>query len=310
VAPSLRSPLLPAVTVPFTARNLPLQRAIFALPRWSGPRVVVSTTRVDTTTGLRVRITRPTAPSAVARPVVVWLHAGGMVAGSPQFEGPIAGFLARTLDAVVVAPHYRLAPEHRYPAALDDVMATLAWIGGHAKKLGLDPGRVAVAGASAGAGLAAVAAQRCRDDGIGLRAQALLYPMLDDRTVLQPARSAQATLAWGRASNRFAWTRYLGALPCADDAPPYTAAARAAHLGALAPAWLAVGDRDLLCEEACSYADQLRLDGTDCELIVVPGMYHAADMLVPWAPSMRRLHAGMANHLRRHLAAPRADTDC
>jgi acetyl esterase/lipase len=243
-------------------------------------------------------------------PVVVWLHAGGMVAGSAQFEGPIAGFLARALNAVVVAPNYRLAPEHRHPAALDDVMTTLAWVGDHPEQLGVDPGRVAVAGASAGAGLAAVAAQRCRDEGIALRAQALLYPMLDDRT-LSCAPSTHATLVWGRASNQFAWTSYLGISPgAAGDAPRYAAAARAAQLGGLAPAWLGVGGGDLLCEEACRYADQLRLDGTECELIVVPGMYHAADMLVPWATSMRRLHAGMAAHLRRHLAAPCAPAEC
>lgn len=296
VAPSLRSPLLPAVSVPFTSRTLPAQRMMFAVPRWSGPKVSVSTRR-DEATGLRMRVTRPSAGGGL-RPAVVWLHCGGMVAGSPHFEGPTIGSLARAVDAVVVAPYYRLAPEHRYPAALDDVMATLSWIAEHAVQLGVDPGRVAVAGASAGGGLAAVAAHRCRDEGVALRAQALLYPMLDDRTALRPAPEAPV---WGPASNRFAWTSYLGAPPDPAAAPPYAAAARAADLSGLAPAWLGVGERDLLCEETCRYADALNRGGTACELVVVPGMYHAADLLVPWARPMRALHTDLAAHLRRHL---------
>ena len=96
------------------------------------------------------------------------------------------GQLVRELDAVVVSPDYRLAPEHPFPAALDDCMATLLWIRENADMLGVDPDRIAVGGTSAGAGLATIVAQRCHDEGISLRAQALVAPMLDDRTVLRP----------------------------------------------------------------------------------------------------------------------------
>lgn len=274
-----------------------MHRLIFRVPRWSGRRVVESTQCVDTTTGLRVRVTRPIGGGA-PRPVVVWLHTGGTVAGSPQFEGPTAGQLARELDAVV-APHYRLAPENPFPAALEDVVQTLHWIIADAERLGVDPDRIAVAGASAGDGLAAVTAQRCLDEGITLRAQALLYPMLDDRTVL---RSDAGGLVWSAASNRFAWMSYLGQVSDIASAPTYAAAARQADPAGVAPAWIGVGDRDVLWAEACQYTDQLRSAGVTCELAVVPGMYHAADMLVPWARSVRALRAEMIAHLRTHLA--------
>ena len=93
--------------------------------------------------------------------------------------------MAREIGAVVVSPDYRLAPENPFPAALDDCMATLKWMAKHADELGIDPDRIAVYGVSAGGGLAAAVAQRSFDEGIALRAQALGYPMLDDRTALR-----------------------------------------------------------------------------------------------------------------------------
>jgi acetyl esterase/lipase len=221
-----------------------------------------------------------------------------MLVGSPQFEAPMAGFLARELDAVIVSPDYRLAPEHPFPAALDDCTATLQWMISSAGELGIDPARIAVAGASAGGGLAAALAQRCFDDGIPLRTQALLYPMLDDRAALT-ARGGG--LVWSAASNRFAWSAYLGCPPGEPAVPPYAAAARRTELADLPPTWIGVGDRDILCGEALAYTTALREAGVKCELAVIPGMYHAADTLVPSAESMRGFHKSLVEHLRTHL---------
>ena len=154
------------------------------------------------------------------------LHGGGMVVGSPQFEAFEAGRLARGLGAVVVSPDYRLAPEHPFPAALDDCMATLRWMRAHADELGIDPDRIAVMGSSAGGGLSAAVAQRSTDEGIGLRAQALAYPMMDDRTALRDDHGARGRFMWTPASSRWAWTAYLGREPQMSEAPEYAAPAR------------------------------------------------------------------------------------
>jgi acetyl esterase/lipase len=212
----------------------------------------------------------------------------------------MTGFLARALDAVVISPDYRLAPESPFPAALDDCMAALRWLRSNADRLGVDPDRIAVAGSSAGGGLAAALAQRCAHEHINLRAQALLYPMLDDRTALGIRDGAPV---WSGTSNRFAWTCYLGAEPNIAQAPRYAAPARAAILSSSPPTWLAVGTLDVLCAEAVEFAGRLKRADVECDLTVVPGMYHAADVLVPWARSMRQLRRDLAAHLQRHLAS-------
>ncbi|MGA5545338.1 alpha/beta hydrolase [Mycobacterium sp. NPDC051198] len=298
IAPQLRSPLLPVVSVPYTALTLPVWRTSFLLPRWAGPKVSVTTRRFGDE-NIRVRVTTPVG-DAKLRPLVIWLHSGGMIAGSPQFEGPTAGTLARAVDAVVAAPDYRLAPEHPFPAALDDCINTVKWAIAHADQLGIDPDRIVLAGASAGGGLAATCSQRCHDEGIEIRALALLYPMLDSQPTLLPTRAAAA---WSSSSNGFAWSSYFGQQPDAADPLPYSAASRRSDLSGMPPTWIAVGDIDILCAESTEYARRLRESGVPCDLIVVPGMYHAADILVPWSSRMRRLHTELANHLHAHLAA-------
>ena len=302
IADDLRSPLLPLVSAPYTPMTLPFLRAAFRTPRWSGPGVSVRTQHAGTTPttpDVPVRVTTPSGRTG-PRPAVLWIHAGGFITGSPQFEGPMTGFLARALDAVVISPDYRLAPESPFPAALDDCMATLRWLRSNADRLGVDPDRIAVAGSSAGGGLAAALAQRCTDEHIKLRAQALLYPMLDDRTALGISHGAPV---WSGTSNRFAWTCYLGTEPDIAQAPRHAAPARATDLGSSPPTWLAVGALDVLCAEAVEFAGRLKRADVECDLTVVPGMYHAADVLVPWARSMRQLRHDLAAHLQRHLAS-------
>jgi acetyl esterase/lipase len=223
-----------------------------------------------------------------------------MVLGSPQFELSLIGPISRELGAVVVAPDYRLAPEHRCPAALDDCMATLRWMRSHAEQLGIDSDRIVVAGSSAGGGLSATVAQRSHDEGIPLRAQALIYPMLDDRVTLRET-PGRGEFMWTAAANQVGWTAYLGRAPHPSDAPEYGAAARRADLSGLAPAWIGVGDLDLLHDEAVAYADRLVASGVPCELVVVPGMYHGAELFGRRTAVMQEFHNSMIDHLRAHL---------
>jgi acetyl esterase/lipase len=300
VPAELRSPLM-LLTFPSTARALRLVRPAFRLSLPSGPGVKVTTRQADGVQAVSVRVTTP-AGGGMNRPAVLWIHGGGMVVGSPQFESQITGHLARELDAVVVSPDYRLAPEHPFPAPLDDCMTTLRWMRSNADDLGIDARRIAVGGASAGGGLAAAVAQRSHDEGIALRAQVIIYGMLDDRTALaedySPRRGRFVLTPPGY---RFAWAAYLGCEPQMSEAPSYSAPSRRIDLAGLPPAWVGVGDLDLLYPENVDYAKRLRVSGVACELVSVPGMYHGADGMAPNADTMREFRRSMVNHLRTYL---------
>jgi acetyl esterase/lipase len=299
VAPDLRSPLLPFV--PATKRSwlLPLFRLGARIRTPSGRDVTVTVRRVGEP-AVRVMITTPTE-SQPRRPGVLWIHGGGYVVGSPQMEASGIARLAKDLGVIVVSPDYRLAPKHPFPAALDDCMATLGWVRANADELGIDPDRIAVIGASAGGGLAAAVVQRSRDEGIPLRAQVLVYPMLDDRTVLRDDHAGRGRFMWTPESNRFGWSSYLGHQPRIADAPEYSAPARRADLTGLPPAWVGVGELDLFYDEDVDYAEKLKASGVPCTLVTVPGMYHGADAFARESLSLKDFHTGMRAHLRTYL---------
>jgi acetyl esterase/lipase len=297
---TLRSPLL-VFTPPLTVPALRLSRPLSRIRAATGPGVAVTKRRIGGTSPVTVLVTAPTRPGPGNRPALLWIHGGGMIMGSPQVEAAGSGRMADELDAVVVSPDYRLAPEHPFPAALDDCMTTLHWMRDHAHELGIDPGRIAVTGSSSGGGLSAAVAQRAHDEGIALRAQILAYPMIDDRTTLRENHCGRGRLMWTPRSNRFAWTAYLGRPPRLSDAPEYAAPARRTDLSGLPPAWIGVGTLDLFHDESVAYAQALRDGGVPCELVVVPGMYHGADGLAPNAPSMKDFRRRSLDYLRSHL---------
>jgi acetyl esterase/lipase len=302
-APELRTPLLAVSSIPFNRWTLPIVR--FAMGRKSdpGPGITPARHRLDNA-DVEVLVLTPTAHPA-PRPGVLWIHGGGLVSGTAQFEAPWAGRLVTTLGAVAVCPDYRLAPENPFPAGLDDCMLALQWMVKHAEDLGIDPDCIAVCGASAGGGLAAAVAQRAFDEGIPLKVQGLVYPMIDDRTALRDDLMGKGELTWSAPSNRWGWTAYLGREPRLSDAPEYSAPARRTDVAGLPPAWIGVGDLDVFHDEDVAYAERLTAAGVPCELVIVPGMYHGADGIVQKAASMRNFHASMIEFLRAHLhAAP------
>jgi len=295
-----RSPLLYFFPVESSPWTLHFFRPVFRLSMSPGPGVTVTKDELPGQYAVRVRVTTPST-GEVRRPAVLWLHGGGMIMGSPQFESPATGRLARELGAVVVSPDYRLAPERPFPAALDDCMATLRWMRAHAHELGIDPDRIAVGGASAGGSLAAAVAQRSQDEGIPLRAQVLVYPMLDDRSALRAEHAGRGQIAFLPSANRFAWTAYLGREPSLSESPEYAVPARRTDLAGLPPAWVGVGELDLLYPEDVAYAERLRACGVPCQLVTVPGMYHGADLFAPKATAMQQFGRGMVDHLRTYL---------
>ena len=175
---------------------------------------------------------------------LLWIHGGGMILGHPEGDHDLCSRIARDLGILVVSVRYRLAPEHPFPAGFDDCFAALRWLHDNATDLGVENSRIAVGGSSAGGGLAAAVAQKAHDEGVPLRFQLLLYPMLDDRTVLLRDTEGRGRITWTPRSNAYAWTCYLGHPPGAVEPPPYAAPARREDLTGLAPAWIGVGNLD------------------------------------------------------------------
>ncbi|MFC4114412.1 alpha/beta hydrolase [Nonomuraea zeae] len=241
-----------------------------------------------------VRIYRPHP----ARGAVVWLHGGGFVMGGLDTEHPWATLLADGSGAVVISVGYRLAPEHRFPAALDDAYAVLNWAAEHAAELGVDPGRIAVGGHSAGAGIAAAVALRARDEqGPPVRFQLLNQPQLDDRQETWSARSFTDTPWLTRAKVAAMWGHYLGSTP----ATPYAAPARAADLSGLPPAYVATAEFDPNRDEDILYALRLLQSDVPVELHQWPGTFHGSQAIQSAEVSQRQI-AELGHALRRVLA--------
>jgi acetyl esterase/lipase len=203
---------------------------------------------------------------------------------------------------MVVAPDYRLGPEAPYPAALDDCYLALTWLRDHAAALGVRDDQLAVAGSSAGGGLAAALTLLARDRGeVAIAFQMPLYPMLDDRCATESAR-ASGTPVWDAVTNRNAWRIYLGELAGTDRVPPYAAPARATDLAGLPPAFTYVGDIELFRDEVVDYVGRLRAAGVPVTFELLRGCYHGFDVVAPRAPVSRRALELQAAWLREATA--------
>lgn len=185
---------------------------------------------------------------------------------------------AAAADCVIVSVDYRLAPETPHPGPIEDCYAALKWLHDEAGSLGVDAARIAVAGESAGGGLAAALALLARDRGeVRLIHQHLIYPMIDDRTCTAEPHPYAGEFVFTPNSNRFGWSALLGCAPGAEGVSPYAAAARAEDLTGLPSTYIAVGALDLFIEENLEYARRLIRAGAPTELHIYPGAYHGFD---------------------------------
>lgn len=243
------------------------------------------------------------APGRKGRAAVVWLHGGGYVAGSAGI--PVAlREAAQAHGWLVVAVDYRLAPEARLAASLADNYAALRWVHDQAGPLGVDPARIAVGGASAGGGHAAMLALAARDRGaVPVRHQVLIYPMLDDRTgSSRPARPGTGEFVWTAASNRFGWSALLGMPAGSGAVPARTVPGRRSDLAGLPSAFVGVGTLDLFLDEDVAYAGALAAAGVPVDLAVVPAAFHAFDGIAPTARASRDFTARWVAGLAAALA--------
>ncbi|WP_019926122.1 alpha/beta hydrolase [Nocardia sp. BMG111209] len=248
--------------------------------------------------GVPVRIYTP-ADRPVPHPALLYLHGGGFVTGSVESGHEEALHRAADLGIVTVSVDYRLAPEHPFPAGLEDSYAALEWTADHAGELGIDPGRIAVGGDSAGGGLAASLTQLVRARrGPAIRFQYLGIPELDDRLDTPSMLAFHDTPLWNRPLAELSWTYYLGDVTELDGVP--AAPARAGDLTGLPPAFVAVCEFDPLRDEGLRYAQRLLADGVTVELHLYPGTFHGC-ALARDAAVTRRMAADADAALRRAL---------
>ncbi|KAK7921734.1 hypothetical protein PG985_009756 [Apiospora marii] len=222
----------------------------------------------------------------MAQRSVVFAFGGGMVTGTVAGWRPLIAIFAERAATQVFATDYRLAPEHPYPAALEDMYASLLWVRGRAAEFRLDPARIVTIGASAGANLMVAVALRARDEKLAppIAGQVLRYPMLDDRARLADAQEYKLPyLTWTPSANQVAWGAYLKNLPWTADgrpaAVPDTAApGRAQDVRGLPPTQIGVGSMDLFCDDAVAFAERLKAQGVRAHAFVVQGMPHGIDI--------------------------------
>ena len=255
----------------------------------------------DDRTKIRLRIYK-SASSSTPTPALLWMHGGGYLIGRPEQDDAICIQYVRELSITVVSVDYRLTPKHPFPAGLDDCYTALKWIKAHAQELHIDPNRIAVGGNSAGSGLAAALAQLALDrKETGIAFQLLIYPMLDDRTVLRTDIDDSNNVTWNHKSNRFGWASYLGQECGAEDVPAYSVPARRADLSGLPPAWIGVGTLDIFHDEDVEYAQRLKGCGIECELDIVSGAFHGFDVFDPSVPIVQDFRKAQIAALKKYL---------
>ncbi|WP_160723704.1 alpha/beta hydrolase [Bacillus sp. USDA818B3_A] len=230
---------------------------------------------------LPLRIYRPKLNNETL-PVLLWIHGGGYIIGTAQDDDDLCANFVKEAGCAVVSVDYRLAPEHPYPAPIEDCYAALKWIADHAESLNIDLNRIGVAGASAGGGLTAALTLLARDRQYpSISFQMPLYPMIDDRNNTPSSNEIKEGLVWNQKTNDAGWRMYLGDLFGTDDIPSYAAPARAEDYSNLPYTYTCVGQLDPFRSETLTYVSKLAEAGVDVEFHLYPGAYHGFESISP-----------------------------
>jgi acetyl esterase len=304
-------PLLPTISEMSTVEKIAEMRAgasALTIPAPDRDDVSKEDRRIPGPKGapdVPIRIYRPTSSSGTdtLRAAVLEIHGGGFLMGSIEMMDAWCQQVAAEIDAVVVSVEYRLAPEDPFPAGVEDCYAALSYTASNARELGIDASRIAVAGQSAGGGLAAATALLARDrGGPALCFQLLEIPELDDRLDTPSMLAFDDTPLWNRPNAVWSWRHYLGA-DHTGEVSQYAAPARAENLAGLPSAYLSTMEFDPLRDEGILYALRLLQAGVSVELHSFPGTFHGS-ALVPTASVSKRGSSETLHVLARRLAPP------
>jgi acetyl esterase len=249
---------------------------------------------------LQVRLYRPAGDRPL--PALLYFFGGGWVLGTIDTADGVSRSLANSSGALVVVAGYLLAPEHPFPAAIDDCYATLRWVAEHADEIGADPTRLAVGGDSAGGNLAAAVALVARDEGLALAGQILVYPNTDQLADDESMRAADDPFLFNRHS--VAWYRQHYLIGPEDAGSPLASPLRAASLAGLAPALVITARYDPLRDQGEAYAGRLADEGVDVEACCYQGMSHGFFTMAGTVDASRTALAQAAAKLRTWFSRP------
>jgi acetyl esterase len=280
-----------ATRADFKAMMAPLMRG--------DPRVAVEHADAG---GVPVQVLRPAGLPGTL-PCVIYIHGGGFAYGELDGPSPMAQQVGAEVGAVVVNVDYRLAPEHRFPAGIEDCYTALCWTADHAADLGIDKARIAVSGASAGGNLSAALCLLARDrGGPAIACQCLLIPITDDRLDRYPSisRITDPRVING-AGIAHTWRNYLGPDGSGAAASEYAAPARAASLSGLPPAYILTCGLDPLRDQGLDFARALMAADVPVEVKDVPGAWHFFEAYAPGSQLAQRTTAHWLAALRGGL---------
>ncbi len=250
-----------------------------------------------------VRVWVINASTDTKKPALLHFHGGGFVMGSCQNGFSRMQQLALDLGCVVVSVDYGLAPEMRIDEVVKQSYAALVWTHQHSETLGINNTRIGLLGFSAGGGHAALLAQyAAHRNEYAVKCQALIYPMLDDRTgstfLPEPPKGMYL---WTAEQNQYGWQAALGRTPGKDSSKPFTVPARQSLSADLPATYIAVGDLDLFYDENLRYANALQALGIPVILNEVPGAFHAFESIAPETKLANMFNQEMVNALKKIL---------
>jgi acetyl esterase/lipase len=289
---------IPALREVLTAAN---QQLAAMSPK--DPRVTIEPLHIQRSDGslLEVVLYHP-ADSDKSRPCLLWFHAGGQVLGDVRSDDAYNAGLALSLDCVVAAVDYRLAPETPAPGAADDGYLAFTHLHEHAGEHRIDPNRIGIAAASGGGAPAAAAALMIRDrEAPRLKLLSLNYPMLDDRNETPSSHEIIDLGIWDRRENQLAWSAVLGDRVGATSLDPYCAPGRATDLSGLPNTFIAAAQLDVFRDENIDFARKLIAAGVAVDLHVYAHACHAWDRFAPQSALAQTFERTWHDYLRRHL---------